>query len=77
MNPDFPEQLQNYFTNVATLPELLNHIDKLLYCLVYYYSVEGANDFSIIYDDMYRFKQVLQNYNTPNDNGNTGDKEQA
>ena len=62
MSTELQEQLQNYFINVAPLPELISHIDKLLYCLVYYYGIEELKDFHIIYDDMYRFKQVLQNF---------------
>lgn len=67
MNPGFTEQLEDYFTKAVPLPEFIDHLDKLLYYLFYYYSAEGMNDFSIIFDDVYRFKRVLQNFEIVNE----------
>jgi len=66
MTPGFTEQLEEYFTEVVPLPEFIDHLDRLLYYLFYYYSAEDLNDFSIIFDDVYRFKRVLQNFEIVN-----------
>lgn len=55
------EPLTTFFADVASPQETADHLDQLLYFLVYYEHKEGVQGFYDIYSDIFEFKRVLQN----------------
>ena len=54
------ETLYTFFEDVASPQEIAQHLDQLLYYLVYYEHKEGVQNFFEIYIDIFEFKTALQ-----------------
>lgn len=62
--------LEIFFSDVSSPQEIIEHLDQLLYFLVYYEHKEGVQGFYHIYSEIFEFKRVLQTMIREEDHGN-------
>jgi len=65
------EALAEYFEAFATPAQTADHLDQLLFCLVYFEHKEGIQAYLEVYGDIFELKRVLQTMITEEGHGNS------